>query len=846
MRVALICLVLVFANLFIYARSMRNGFVDFDDRLYVVDNAAVQQGLTLDGVRWSLTTWEGGYWHPVTWVSHMIDGSLFGVNNAGGHHGASMVYHMVNSLLLFGALRALTGSLWRSALVALLFAVHPLRVESVAWAAQRKDLLFAGMWFGAMWAYAGYVRRPTVGRYLAVMGLFCLGLMSKPMMVTLPFALLLLDYWPLGRWRGAPRDMHHGGTETRRIAGEGNTDKDLSHKLSVSLQLRGNSETSGLAEPVTAKRLILEKLPLVAMSVMLCLGTFYSQNVGHALASSRESPMVMRVGNAAVSYVRYLGKTFWPMDLAVIYPHPAFIEGAPPLVGWQIAASAGLLLVMTILVWRYRRLPYLLMGWFWFLGVLLPVIGLISHGAQAYADRYMYVPQIGLLIMLVWGLRDWAADHARRRRMMIGLAVVMASSFMLRAGEQVGVWRDGVTLFEHNLKVTGDNYIVHKHLGGIWLLRGDRTRGLEHYRKAVAFRPKDEKTLCIMARELRNEGQFDKAMKRYRQVLSFNPDSPQAYNGLGVIYMMQKQYPKAIGAFDRVLKLDPQSVPGRLNRENAVKAMQERSLLRQGRLFRGWGRLIEPIEQLRGEISQNQVSSSAANGVSDFQSSLLKIQQASLASGVEHRVFAADVIGSHRHTAGSAHLMDDVQVGGCGFDHDHVGALGEVCFQFDAPFPGAAEVHLITPAIAELHGPFAGIAKRAVKVGGILNGVSKDGGVLMVGGIERSADGCDLAIDHARRCDDICASVCLGDGSVSEYVQCAVVVDDEVWVIAQNTAVAVAGVLTKTKVRVHDDVESLLTHLRQYPIHRRVGRCSEAAGFVFLIRRCYTKKDVLL
>lgn len=539
MRITLICLVLILANVATYALSLRNGFVDFDDRQYLTQNPVVQRGLTADGVSWAFTTRQGGHWHPLTWLSIMADCSLLGADNAAGHHASAIVHHIINTLLLFGLLRAMTGATWRSAAVALLFSVHPLRVESVAWVVQRKDLLCAMFWFAATWAYVRYARKPSWARYLVVMLLFALGLLAKPMIVTLPFALLLLDYWPLERWGN-------------RAAG---------------------------------RRLVIEKLPLLAMSLVFCFVTYAAQQSGQALASAGEVPIASRLSNAVVAYGQYLFKTIWPVDLALIYPHPTLIEGAAPLQTWQIVGAAVLLVAITVYVVRVAHRRYLTVGWFWFVGTLIPVIGLVQQGAQAYADRFTYIPQIGLLIMAVWWLGDWASKDVIRKRVACVLVFVSAAALMCRAADQVTVWRDGVTLFEHNLQVTGDNYIVHAHLGDVLFFRGDYDRAVEHYRQAVTYRPQDAQTTCLLARAHRQAGEFQQALEQYRLALQLVPNWPVALNGIGVTFMMQGRYEQAIAVFDEVLRIDPASLPGKLNRERAVTELAGRS-----------GRSVQPVQ----------------------------------------------------------------------------------------------------------------------------------------------------------------------------------------------------------------------------------------------------------
>lgn len=410
--------------------ALRNGFVNLDDGLYVTGNPQVQKGITRAGVAWALTANVANNWHPLTLLSHMLDCQLFGLDPA-GHHAMSLLLHLADVLLLFAVLARMTGALWRSAAVAALFAVHPLHVESVAWAAERKDVLSALFWILAMGAWTSYARRPSLGRYLLVVLLMALGLAAKPMVVTLPFALLLLDVWPL--------------------------------------------ERLGLGW----KRLMAEKLPLLALSVAASLATLRYQRT--SLAPLELVPWSLRLANAAVSYAAYLGKLLLPRNLAVFYPIPLAIPA------WQAAGSAALLAALTALaVWKVRQAPWLLVGWLWFLGTLVPVIGLVQVGRQAMADRYTYLPSIGLFLAIVWGI----SELLRERRAVLAAASAVAIA-LLAAGTwmQVGYWKDSLVLYRHALAVTRDNYVAHVGLAKALAAEKDWAGAAEQYRAALALRP---------------------------------------------------------------------------------------------------------------------------------------------------------------------------------------------------------------------------------------------------------------------------------------------------------------------------------------------------------------------
>ncbi len=417
-----------------YLPMLHNGFVNLDDGFYVTGNPHVREGITRASVAWALTANVANNWHPLTLLSHQLDVHLFGLDPA-GHHATSLLLHLANTLLLFAVLRGMTGALWRSAAVAALFAVHPAHVESVAWVAERKDVLSALFWILAMAAWTGYARRPSLSRYLLAALMMILGLMAKPMVVTLPFALLLLDVWPL--------------------------------------------ERLGLGW----KRLIAEKLPLLALSAAASLVTLRYQRT--SLAPLDLVPWSLRLANAAVSYAAYLGKLLLPRNLAVFYPIPLSI---PP---WEVAGAAALLAALTALaVWKARQAPWLLAGWLWFLGTLVPVIGLVQVGRQGMADRYTYIPSIGLFVTIVWGIAWGIAALARERRMILVTAAV-AAILALAMGTwiQVGYWRDSVALYRHTLAVTRGNYVAHLGLAKALVVKRDWEGAAEQYRAALALRP---------------------------------------------------------------------------------------------------------------------------------------------------------------------------------------------------------------------------------------------------------------------------------------------------------------------------------------------------------------------
>lgn len=444
--------------------SLWNGYINLDDALYVTGNRVVKKGITWEGLAWIRTANVANNWHPLTMLSHMLDCQLFGLNPA-GHHGTSLLLHLGNVLLLFEVLRRMTGSPWRSAAAAGLFGLHPLRVESVAWVAERKDVLSALFWILALGAYGRYVRAPSANRYLLVALAMVLGLMSKPMVVTLPFALLLLDVWPLGRLR--------------------------------------------LDEPGWARRLgrlMVEKLPLFALSAVGSLVTLRYQTT--SLVSLEVLPWSMRLANVAVSYATYLGKTVLPRNLAVFYPIPLEIPA------WKGPAAAALLLVLTALaVWKVRKAPWFLVGWFWFLGTLVPVIGIVQVGRQAMADRYTYIPSIGLSLAICWGIPMLVASR-RWRPALAGATVLALLTLTALTWIQVRYWSNSVTLFRHALAVTQGNYVAHVALAKSLAAKGDWTGAAEQFRSALALRPGLREARIGLRETLRRTGKDRDALRK--------------------------------------------------------------------------------------------------------------------------------------------------------------------------------------------------------------------------------------------------------------------------------------------------------------------------------------------
>jgi tetratricopeptide (TPR) repeat protein len=501
--------VLALATIIAFEPVRNNAFVTYDDDSYVTKNPQVQAGLTWSSIIWAFTEFHAANWHPLTWLSHMLDCELFGPNPF-GHHLTNLLFHLANTLLLFWVLKRMTGALWQSAFVAAAFALHPLHVESVAWVAERKDVLSGFFWMLTIAAYIRYTERPCIGRYLLVVLAFCLGLMAKPMAVTLPFVLLLLDYWPLGRFQFA-----------------------------------------GSEQGPSARRLFGEKIPLLLLAAVSSVVTFIVQKTTGTVAAIEILPVNFRVANAVISYIRYIGKMIYPVRLAALYPFAKISM-------WQVAASALLLLAVSrwvILLARSHR--FLLVGWLWYLGTLVPVIGLVQVGNQAIADRYTYIPLIGIFIMVAWGLPHLLAKWRYRRIALSAASVLVFAVLLLCTRRQVKIWQNDFTLFGHAIAVTENNPIMHNNFALAIQLQGRIDEAISHYRQILQTNPKFVPAHNNLALALQSQGKFDEAIGHYRQVLQFAPHSVHAHNNLGLALQSEGRLDEAISHYLRALELRP-------------------------------------------------------------------------------------------------------------------------------------------------------------------------------------------------------------------------------------------------------------------------------------------------
>ncbi len=485
--------ILAVATFAAFAGVLRNGWVLIDDPGYVYENPHVTPGLTLDGLRWFLHQPHGGNWHPLTSLSHMLDVQLFGLAPA-GHHAVNLALHLLNVLLLVMVLYRFTGAWWRSLLVGALFGLHPLRVESVAWVAERKDVLSGLFFLLTLEAWRRWVARPSAGRYALVVAGLALGLMSKPMLVTLPFVLVLLDVWPLGRLRGGWRAASGPGASVRTFAG-----------------------------------LIAEKWPLFALAAASAAVTLLIQRQSGAVMAPALLGWSERAANALLSYWRYVGMTLWPGALSPFYPLPAAVN--PVAV---CAAAAGLGVVTVLALRRGRERPYLAVGWLWYLGTLVPVLGLVQVGMQGHADRYTYLPVIGLLIATVWGLADLLAAQRRAQRVAAVGAVLVLVALGVVTARQVALWKDTRTLFTHARRVTGESVVVEQVLGSAFEADSQRVEAIRHLRRAVELDPNYVRSRVNLGIVLVRDGQIDEAVRQFRRVLELQPMNPDALFNLGL------------------------------------------------------------------------------------------------------------------------------------------------------------------------------------------------------------------------------------------------------------------------------------------------------------------------
>jgi protein O-mannosyl-transferase len=531
--IAFLVALLALGTAAVYAPALRNGFVNLDDPDYVTRNPHVLAGLTWSDIRWALgSSYPSSNWHPLTWISHMADMQLFG-RNPTGHHFTSVLLHVLGVVLLFLLIESATGRALRSAAVAALFAVQPLNVEAVAWVSERKSVLCVLFFLLAIGAYGWYARKPGIGRYLLVVLFFGLGITAKVMVIPLPFALLLLDYWPLGRLPG--------------------TDPD------------GNPRKFFAA----LRALVIEKIPLFVMAAAGGAVTVYVHSREHALTAAL--PFSWRFKNAIFSYVAYLGKAIWPAKLAPYYPHPE------NTLMWTVVALAGLVLAaITALVSKFRARKYLLMGWLWYLGTMLPMIGFIQTGRQGMADRFMHIPMMGLLFALVWLIADIAAEKHWQKEITVAIFLLVLAPFAAVTIKQIGYWHDSYTLFAHTLEVTKNNGFAENDFGVALMERGEPQLAAQHFVAAVQLSPDLASPHYNVAVLLQKQNRLDDAEHEYRAALALSSDQveiEQSHNNLGILYLGEGKYAAALTELSAAIALDPSAQNSYIGRGTAEMQM---------------------------------------------------------------------------------------------------------------------------------------------------------------------------------------------------------------------------------------------------------------------------------
>ena len=520
-----ICLSLVVTTIVVFGQIINHDFVYFDDNVYVIENKHVKAGLGAKSALWALSTTHAEFWHPLTWLSLMLDTQLFGFNPS-GYLFTNLLLHVCSTLLIFAFFNRTSGKLWQSGFVAALFALHPLHVESVAWIAQRKDVLSTFFWMLTMVTYFYFVQQPALMRYLLVLLFFSMGLMAKPMLITLPFVLLLMDFWPLRRLRCSE-----------------------SPKLSIR----------------SVFPLVQEKIPLFIIAAASSFVTFFAQQAGGGLKSLKAVPLIDRIINALVSYISYLGKMIWPQNLTCFYPY----HGEFPW--WQSSGSLMLLVLISVAAIKStQRHPYFITGWLWYLGTLVPVIGFVKIGDFSMADRYTYVPIIGIFVVIAWGVPDLLKRWRHRKPALTVFAIVVLFSLMVATWTQVGLWKSSYTLFEHCLKVTSNNYLAHNSFALALKRQGNTSEAVQHFREALRINPRYAKSHYNLANTLEEQGKTAEAIKHHSEALRIDPNISGAHNNLGIILEKQGNINDAIDHFRMSLRINADDEIAHYNLGNAL------------------------------------------------------------------------------------------------------------------------------------------------------------------------------------------------------------------------------------------------------------------------------------
>ena len=530
----IISLFLILAIIIAYGQVRNFDFVDFDDGSYITKNIHVQKGLTIESLIWPFTTFHSANWHPITWLSHMLDYELYGLSPM-GHHWTNVQFHIANTLLLFFILFKMTGAIWRSAFVAALFALHPLHVESVAWVSERKDVLSTFFWLLTMLAYCRYVEKPVLIRYFIVLLFFVLGLMSKPMLVTLPFVLLLLDFWPLKRFQFKD-------------------DRELQFGQKTCFDFK------------RSYKLVLEKIPFFILVVISCVLTFFAQKGGGALVPLESLSLKTRIANALISYVSYVFKAIWPGNLAVYYPYSA--DTFPV---WQICGAA--LLIVSVFcgaICLLRQYRYVAVGLFWYFGTLIPVIGLVQVSDQAMADRYTYIPLTGLFIIVSWGVSDLLVKWHYRKIFFGVSAVIILSVLTVCTFFQASHWRNTITLFKNAVNVTENNYKALNNVGAALIDKGKYDEALSYFDEALRIYPEKTDARNNLANMLFLQGKPDEAIFHYNEILKINPRKTDVRNNLANVLSSQGKFDEAVLYYKQAIEINPEYADAQYNLANVL------------------------------------------------------------------------------------------------------------------------------------------------------------------------------------------------------------------------------------------------------------------------------------
>ena len=607
----LIIVLLILISFIAFGRIQSNDFVNYDDDVFITNNNHIKVGFNAESIKWAFTAAYMSYWHPLTWLSIMLDWRLFGAN-ASGYHLVSLLWHIGSAILLFLFLSKTTGSLWPSAFVAALFALHPLRVESVAWAGERKDVLSVFFGMATIYAYACYAEKPKLSKYFLCLILFVLALMSKPMLVTLPCVLLLLDYWPLGRWQKVltPQsvpvlvDNGAGQKKNKKLKVEYSVDKKIAKPVQSGRQLIGN--------------LLWEKVPFFFLALAFSIMLIWRQQSFGGVASLQVFPFSSRIMNAILSYVAYLGKTFWPVDLAAFYPYQFSFSI------WQVLGASLLLLgISTAVIYLAKKAPFLAVGWLWYVGVLFPVIGLMQAGDQAMADRYTYLPSIGIAIMLVWGIVYLLPKVKLRKMILIPAAVIILAALTFLTWQQCGYWKNSISLFSHVLQATKDNYLAHNNLGTALVSQGKIEEAIAHFREAIEINPYLSNTHINLVSSLVAQGRIEEAI----DAIKLNPNQEEAHSSLGVLLAAQGNKLAAQGKNVAAQRMNEEAINQYLAaiRINPDKEEVHSNL---GVVLAAQGRNEEAITQYLAAIKINPDYANAYYNLANFYMKQRKIAEA--------------------------------------------------------------------------------------------------------------------------------------------------------------------------------------------------------------------------